>query len=345
MLSELGKRMLLIVAKRGYTGADREVFFHHIRGIRYSEMEREVLALESEAYITIEWVGPSNFTVSITPKGVEAARTIEEGIWQKSVEALEKLGKEKHEERSIMHEDIDYSHLIEEKMHVEEVGNLPNEILEKLDEQIMAEREKSYEESSSQGIGIPATREDVEDESLEMEGGIKERRIFGEIESESTGDGESLSVSGNFEEKGPSEGRIAVDKATHVEKRTKEKRISGAIEGGIPSGIPKRGKSAKYNESVIGYEAKKRHSPFQKDLNHGLRSIDNNEKIYEEIGQKENMEADSDTIVISTEMRCLWEKDRLCPMRMNERYGKEITLTPNHCIVCQLVEIKQLLNK
>jgi hypothetical protein len=46
MLSDLGKHMLLITARRGYTGADREVFFHFIRGIRYVEMEKEVTALE-----------------------------------------------------------------------------------------------------------------------------------------------------------------------------------------------------------------------------------------------------------------------------------------------------------
>ena len=88
MLSELGKKMLLIAAKLGHVGADREFFFHHIRGIRYHDLEKELLILEMEDYITIEWVGPSNFTVFITPKGNELAESYQEEVQPKSAETL-----------------------------------------------------------------------------------------------------------------------------------------------------------------------------------------------------------------------------------------------------------------
>jgi hypothetical protein len=225
MLSDLGQRMLLITARRGYTGADREVFFHFIRGIRYKEMEKEVMSLEREGLISIEWVGPSNFTVSITAKGVEVANTIDEGVWHKSLEALEQMDGKKHHERSILEEEGEHSYFIKDKTKIEEVGALPSDIMQTLDDQIIAEREASNEVVV--GVGVPAAREDEEGISYEGEEEVVERRIEGELEYSESEDGREIYIEVGD---GANEDRIAASRATRVKRRVKERRISGEMD-------------------------------------------------------------------------------------------------------------------
>jgi hypothetical protein len=218
--------MLLITARRGYTGADREVFFHFIRGIRYLEMEKEVMALEREGLISIEWVGHSNFTVSITAKGVKEARSIEEGVWHKSEDSLEQLRNKNHHERSILEEEGEHSYFIKDKNKIEEVGAIPTDIMQTLDEQIIAERRASSDEIVA-GVGIPAGREEEEGILYEGEEEAVERRIEGELEYSESEDGREIYIEVG---EGVDEDRIATSKSTNVKRRVKERRISGDVD-------------------------------------------------------------------------------------------------------------------
>ena len=89
-LNEIGREMLKIVAKRGYTGAEREAFFKHFPGIRYADLEREIKLVEGEGLIYIEWIGPSNFIATITPKGVDIITAIDESLWTKETKGLDR---------------------------------------------------------------------------------------------------------------------------------------------------------------------------------------------------------------------------------------------------------------
>mgnify|MGYP001558589400 CR=1 FL=1 len=46
-------RVLNLVAKRGYIGATREDFFREIRGVIYEDLEKAILALEKEGYVSL----------------------------------------------------------------------------------------------------------------------------------------------------------------------------------------------------------------------------------------------------------------------------------------------------
>ena len=68
-MEDLDWRVLSLTAKRGLIGATREDFFREIRGVAYEELERGILALEKEGYVSVEWVGESKFLITITDKG------------------------------------------------------------------------------------------------------------------------------------------------------------------------------------------------------------------------------------------------------------------------------------
>lgn len=346
MTSELGRRMLLIVARRGYTGADREVFFQNIRGIRYTDLEKEVLFLEREGYITIEWVGPSNFTVSITPKGVEFVRSYQQDVWRKSAKALKELDRVRHAEKSIVHEEVGYSKMVEEKMGVEEVGELSNEILEGIDEHIMAERDTSSEEAMPPNVGVPAADEAIENEATEMETDVAERRISGEMISEETSEGEIIEPSLEYSiEEGAWEERIAVDEATIIEKRTKEKRISGEIDGAISAAKTKKVENEDTNTPFSEEKEAKAAPPFQEDLSEDASPPDFYQQIEDAIAFNNSSQQETESMAPSIGMQCIWETDRECPILKGKEFEADITLTPQHCVVCQLVEIKRLLKK
>ncbi|TLZ67260.1 MAG: hypothetical protein E6K16_00990 [Methanobacteriota archaeon] len=62
-------RVLNLVAKRGYIGATREDFFREIRGVTYDDLEKAILALEKDGYVSLEWLADSRFLITITEKG------------------------------------------------------------------------------------------------------------------------------------------------------------------------------------------------------------------------------------------------------------------------------------
>ncbi len=68
-MDELPWKLLNLVAKRGYIGATREDFFREVRGVIYGDLEKAILALEREGYVSVEWLSDSKFLVSITDKG------------------------------------------------------------------------------------------------------------------------------------------------------------------------------------------------------------------------------------------------------------------------------------
>jgi len=71
---DLRRKILIAVAQRGSLGVSRNEFFETIQGISYDELEKELARLEREALIQINWRGPANFTVMITPLGEQASR-------------------------------------------------------------------------------------------------------------------------------------------------------------------------------------------------------------------------------------------------------------------------------
>ncbi|UCG68150.1 MAG: hypothetical protein JSV09_10015 [Thermoplasmata archaeon] len=362
MTTELGKRLLFIVAKRGYTGADREVFFHYIRGIKYERLEREVLALEREGLITIEWVGPSNFTVSITRDGAEFVKSFSQDIWRKSTEALKQLDRAKHKEKEIHIEKVGYSKMLGQKMHVEEVGELSHDIFEKLDEHVKADRDGSSEEAAPAVVAVPAVQEVLEHEGVAMDKDVVERRISGVINEEEEEGGEMVE---SFQEplviEGDSEDRIAVDSVTSLEKRTKEKRISGVVE---ENALDEETKEVEQKESPSppSEESETVSSPmadvlseedspldFYQQIEAAIAlggPLDTDELIIEEEEEvKEDEKTMNEPSTNPTKTRCLWERDRECPILKNKEPETDFTLTPNHCTVCQLIEIKNLLKK
>ncbi len=345
MTSELGKRILLIVAKRGYTGADREVLFHNIRGIRYNQLEEEILSLENGGYITVEWVGPSNFTVSITPEGVELAKSYQEDIWRKDTVALRDLKQKKHEEKSIVHEEVGYSKMIEEKMNVEEVGDLSSEIIDGMEGQIISEKDASIESPPSSFV-VPAMEEIMENEAVETETEAVERRISGELVSEEAGEGETIALEYSDED-GYSEDRIAVDEATSLERRTKEKRISGEIEDDIGERKTKKGRIKKRKKRASNSEETEAIPDPVEESNHDIFSTDFYQQIEDAIafGESLQQESEANPIPNPTGMNCVWEMNRECSILKSRELGLETTLTPYHCVVCQLLEIKRLLKK
>jgi small GTP-binding protein len=71
---DLRHKVLLLVARRGRLGVTKEDLFAGLKGISYTELERELIVLEREALIAINWRGPSDFTVEITPLGQKATQ-------------------------------------------------------------------------------------------------------------------------------------------------------------------------------------------------------------------------------------------------------------------------------
>jgi hypothetical protein len=386
MLSDLGMKMLVITARRGYTGADREVFFHYLHGIRYAEMEREVLALEREGFISVEWVGPSNFTVSITSEGVEMAKALEDDVWHKSEEALEQMERKKREIKSVLDEKGEHSYILHDNTGIEEVGDISSDIVDKLDEQIRAERGNPYEEEVSYEGEVPLEGEIQDEAPYHQDEDVVERRIEGEIEDELSQEGREIHLKiGNKD----LEDRIAVGQRTQVKRRVKEKRISGETEESdseegkdIPIELnandigPIEDKVVEYQYSATGTgqsmasEEKEEEkvpeppdnikdsisdsNPDDKGIPQSsketpiedLSNIDIYKQIVEAISlQGPILDDESSMMVVSDELTCMWETDRFCPLKMKKGTAKETTVTPNHCTVCQLIEIKKLLKK
>ncbi len=73
---DLRRKILILVARRGHLGVAKADFFDAFPGISYSNLERELTKLEREAMVQINWRGPADFTVLITPLGERATRGV-----------------------------------------------------------------------------------------------------------------------------------------------------------------------------------------------------------------------------------------------------------------------------
>lgn len=388
MVSELGKRMLIIVAKRGYTGASREVFFHHIRGIKYAMLEKAVLALEKEGLINIEWVGPSNFTVNITSKGVEVAKGYQEDVWKKSAEALEKVQSTKHAEKSLVHDEVHHKKIIDDKMHVSEVGTVADEIIKQMDNQILEEREHAEEgvdqDQAPAAVVVPAWESTVAPGEIGVEKDHVERRISGEIPTGVAEGGTAIPLETATD---LGEERIESEEPSS-ERMVREKRISGdmdsegdaAEERKAPPRPPRSfiGSTQEdeaprkvYTEEEAeaeamaemeappeerGYDEEEYEEPQETPVTDEMpeQELDtppgfsleelladdqaqpSEEAGIEEAGIEDAAYTPSDTI-------CMWEPENECPILKAIEGGWEGELTSEQCIICQLIQVKQIL--
>jgi len=71
---DLRRKVLLMVARRGHLGVSKADFFAALPGISYADLEKELTDLEREAMVQVNWRGPADFTVLMTPLGERATR-------------------------------------------------------------------------------------------------------------------------------------------------------------------------------------------------------------------------------------------------------------------------------
>ncbi|TLZ50423.1 MAG: GTP-binding protein [Methanobacteriota archaeon] len=76
---DLENRILEALALRGFLGLTKNDMFAKFRGLGYDELRTNLERLERQAYVQINWKGPADFSVLITPKGVGAVRDREAG--------------------------------------------------------------------------------------------------------------------------------------------------------------------------------------------------------------------------------------------------------------------------
>src|SRR2546422_9427602 len=81
-------RVLNLVAKRGYIGATREDFFREIRGVIYDDLEKAILSLEKDGYVSLEWLAGSRVLITNTAKGAAGV----EGEYERRVKAYQDRG-------------------------------------------------------------------------------------------------------------------------------------------------------------------------------------------------------------------------------------------------------------
>src|SRR5256712_2474135 len=73
---DLQQRILRLVAQKGTLGMSKTEFFQAIEGISYSDLEKELARLEREALVQVNWRGPPDLPVLITPPGRRATRGV-----------------------------------------------------------------------------------------------------------------------------------------------------------------------------------------------------------------------------------------------------------------------------
>jgi len=71
---DLENRVLEALALRGFLGLTKNDLFARFKGIGYDELKVTVERLERQALVQVNWRGPAEFSVLITPKGVAAIR-------------------------------------------------------------------------------------------------------------------------------------------------------------------------------------------------------------------------------------------------------------------------------
>src|SRR5439155_21706488 len=62
-------KVLDLIARRRAMGISTKELFEAFPGVSYSDLERELTKLEREAMVQLNWIGPADFSVLITPVG------------------------------------------------------------------------------------------------------------------------------------------------------------------------------------------------------------------------------------------------------------------------------------
>jgi small GTP-binding protein len=76
----LREKALVLLEKRGSVGLKKHQFYEILRGVKLDDLQAELDRLEGEGLVTILWYGASDFTVTITPRGVKAVK--QASIWE-----------------------------------------------------------------------------------------------------------------------------------------------------------------------------------------------------------------------------------------------------------------------
>src|SRR5436309_1488875 len=69
---DLRHKVLRLVSQKGQYAVSKAEFFEALHGGSYNDLEKEITKLEREALIQVNWRGPADFTVLITPLGERA---------------------------------------------------------------------------------------------------------------------------------------------------------------------------------------------------------------------------------------------------------------------------------
>jgi len=76
---DLENRLLETLALRGFLGHTKDELFGIFRGLSYDELKQALERLERSALVQVRWLGPADFSVLITSKGVTTVRNRGEG--------------------------------------------------------------------------------------------------------------------------------------------------------------------------------------------------------------------------------------------------------------------------
>ena len=71
---DLENRILEALALRGFLGLTKNDLFARFRGLAYDDLRATIERLERAAYVQVNWKGPADFSLLITPKGLAAVR-------------------------------------------------------------------------------------------------------------------------------------------------------------------------------------------------------------------------------------------------------------------------------
>jgi len=71
---DLENRIVEALALRGFLGLTKNDLFVRFKGISYDELRASVERLEREGFVVVNWMGPEDFSLMITPKGAASAR-------------------------------------------------------------------------------------------------------------------------------------------------------------------------------------------------------------------------------------------------------------------------------
>jgi small GTP-binding protein len=72
--TDIDDRILQALALRGFLGLTKNDLFQRFKGIQYDELKAALDRLERQILIQMNWRGPAEFTVLITPKGLSSVK-------------------------------------------------------------------------------------------------------------------------------------------------------------------------------------------------------------------------------------------------------------------------------